>query len=177
MVSRMGVHGISIARRNNWVQSGRLPYVTSAPFKRKSASASSSHPHPCPPSFHSRAAPDSPARRQKDQLGMRKKRAEKGDYRAKCMRTRTGWRRRAGKGEDGKGVERNGRGKRRGGSRRKEEHAVKTGARDQGAADIKSAKISVTKKEEGRNRGKDVEEAAEEEHRRMISLYAKGGGG
>lgn len=28
-----GVHGISIARRNNWVQSGRLPYVTSAPFK------------------------------------------------------------------------------------------------------------------------------------------------
>lgn len=87
-----GVHGISIARRNNWVQSGRLPYVTSAPFKRESASASSSHPHPCPPSFHSRAAPDSPARRQKDQLGTRKKRAEKGDYRTKCMRTRrTGW--------------------------------------------------------------------------------------
>lgn len=43
-----GVHGISIARRNNWVQSGRLPYVTSAPFKRESASASSSHPHPRP---------------------------------------------------------------------------------------------------------------------------------
>lgn len=37
-----GVHGISIARRNNWVQSGRLPYVTSAPFKRESAFASSS---------------------------------------------------------------------------------------------------------------------------------------
>ena len=43
-----GVHGISIARRNNWVQSGRLPYVTSAPFKRESASASSSHSHPRP---------------------------------------------------------------------------------------------------------------------------------
>lgn len=37
-----GVHGISIARRNNWVQSGRLPYVTSAPFKRESAFALSS---------------------------------------------------------------------------------------------------------------------------------------
>lgn len=44
-----GVHGISIARRNNWVQSGRLPYVTSAPFKRESASASSSSSSPVLP--------------------------------------------------------------------------------------------------------------------------------
>lgn len=88
-----GVHGISIARRNNWVQSGRLPYVTSAPFKRESASASSSHSHPRPhPSHspHSRTAPDLPPSRQKDQLDMGKKRAEEGDYRVKCTETREG---------------------------------------------------------------------------------------
>lgn len=46
-----GVHGISIARRNNWVQSGRLPYVTSAPFKPRRGemlhlSLASLSPHP-----------------------------------------------------------------------------------------------------------------------------------
>lgn len=84
-----GVHGISIARRNNWVQSGRLPYVTSAPFKRESASASSSHPLilvPVLPILE--PVPDLPPRRQKDQLDTGKKRPEEGDYRAKCIRTR-----------------------------------------------------------------------------------------
>lgn len=85
-----GVHGISIARRNNWVQSGRLPYVTSAPFKRESASASSSSSSPSFHSPHSRAAPDLPPRRQKDQLDAGKKRAEEDDYRTKCTRTREG---------------------------------------------------------------------------------------
>lgn len=90
-----GVHGISIARWNNWVQSGRLPYVTSAPFKRESASASSSSSLilvlvpvlPFSPFSSSPGLASAPAKRP---ARPRKKKPEEGDYRAKCTRTREG---------------------------------------------------------------------------------------
>lgn len=171
-----GVHGISIARRNNWVQSGRLPYVTSAPFKRESAFASSSsslilshpRPRPRPTVLPILEQPRSlPPRRQKDQLDAREREKKKRD-----QKKATTGRSVRGRGKDGRGREgeegqeeekrqkgdgeqgsEGGRG--RHGSGRKEEHAhtVETGAGDQGRCWYQSP-LSVTEKEEGRNRGR-----------------------
>lgn len=143
-----GVHGISIARRNNWVQSGRLPYVTSAPFKRESASSSSSliliH---VPASFHSphsRAAPDLPPRRQKEQPGMGKKRPEEGDYRAKCTRTRQG-RERGGGEEQERNREKASKTDRGGGERQETEERE----RERGGEDLEEKRST-----RGGNRGR-----------------------
>lgn len=175
-----GVHGISIARRNNWVQSGRLPYVTSAPFKRESASASSSlilvlvpvlpfSPFSNSPGLASAPA-KRPARREKKET--RRKRLPDEVYEDAG---RTG----AGEGEGGEGQEeeeterdgekRSERGRGRRGSGRKEEHAhaVETGAGDQGRCWYQSP-LSVTEEEEGRNRGRRTpkNDLAMEERRR-----------
>ncbi|KYQ56515.1 hypothetical protein ALC60_04592 [Trachymyrmex zeteki] len=140
-----GVHGISIARRNNWVQSGRLPYVTSAPFKRESASASSSHSHPPPrPSILPILEQDLPPSRQKNQLDAGKKRleeeGEEGQEEEEAER------------DEEKQTEK-GRGRHESGRKEEHAHTVETGAGDQGRCWYQSP-LSVTEEEEGRSRGR-----------------------
>lgn len=160
-----GVHGISIARQNNWVQSGRLPYVTSAPFKRESASASSSHPHPLSFSSSSPSFPFSPFSSSPGLASAPAKRpARPGEKEIRRRRLpgevyedagRTG----AGEREEGQEEARRDEEKRieRGRERhgRKEEHAhtVETGAGDQERCWYQSP-LSVTEEEEGRSRGR-----------------------
>lgn len=82
-----GVHGISIARQNNWVQSGRLPYVTSAPFKPMQERDCASCPlfHPRPSWSSSSWLGCAPAKRSSRPA---KKRAEERDYWTECTRRR-----------------------------------------------------------------------------------------
>lgn len=147
-----GVHGISIARRNNWVQSGRLPYVTSAPFKRESASASSSHPHPRPSILPILEQPRTCLRAGKKTSSTRgKKRPEEGDYRAKCTRTREG-RAREGEEEEDRG------------RTRETWISKKRGARAHcGNRGRRSGALLVSKPAVGGPRRKKEEEAVEEE--------------
>lgn len=150
-----GVHGISIARRNNWVQSGRLPYVTSAPFKRESASASSSSSSPVLPFSPFSSSPglaSAPAKRpaRRGEKETRRRRLPDGVY-EDAGRTGAGAEEDAERDEE-KRIER---GRGRHGSGRKEEHAhtVETGAGDQGRCWYQSP-LSVTEEEEGRSRGR-----------------------
>lgn len=192
-----GVHGISIARRNNWVQSGRLPYVTSAPFKQESASASSSSssssslihilalvlvlvPVPVPvlpfSSFSSSpglasAPAKRPARRAKKES---RRRRLPGEVYEDVGRTGEG---REGQEEDEAerdGEKRSRKGRGRHGSGRKEEHAytVETGAGDQGRCWYQSP-LSVTEEEEGRNRGKKNAEERSRGGRGATGLWTR----